>query len=149
MRESKEWGRIVPQKSRNGIITRTRTARTSTRLWIPSKHFTISDFANSPSLSTPSLSTTSSTASTKSSLFEDLADEARFRSLTDMKWGEFSFIGFGDGTVAPSKLEFDLTESAQCTGCETSYAHMGRFQLCWIQQERFVLECRSAIFRTH
>jgi hypothetical protein len=38
--------------------------------------------------------------------------EDRFRSLTDLKWGEFESIGFnhlGD----EKKLQFDLTESAR------------------------------------
>lgn len=42
--------------------------------------------------------------------------EDRFRSLTDLKWGEFESMGFGglgaDGE-AERKLQFDLTESAR------------------------------------
>lgn len=30
-----------------------------------------------------------------------------------MKWGEFSLFGFGDGSAAPSALQFDLTEGAR------------------------------------
>ena len=63
-------------------------------------------------LSTPALST-SSTSSGRSSLFDDPSEEAKFRSLTDMKWGEFTALGFGDGAAAPSALKFDLTEGAR------------------------------------
>lgn len=69
----------------------------------------------------PSISAASSYASTKSSfLGEDLLSsregEDRFRSLTDLKWGEFETMGFGglgiDDTTN-NKLKFDLTESAR------------------------------------
>ena len=75
VRESKEWGRIAPQKSRNGIDRiepRYSDAYRKKLDLAPGFHPSISLFptsANSSSLSTPSLSTTSSTASTKSSLF--------------------------------------------------------------------------------
>jgi hypothetical protein len=42
--------------------------------------------------------------------------EDRFRSLTDMKWGEFESLGFS--SVVDKKLQFDLTESAR-TVCES------------------------------
>ncbi|KAF8631654.1 hypothetical protein AX17_005056 [Amanita inopinata Kibby_2008] len=38
--------------------------------------------------------------------------EDRFRSLTDLKWGEFESMGFGE-TGNENKLQFDLTESAR------------------------------------
>ena len=38
--------------------------------------------------------------------------EDRFRSLTDLKWGEFESMGFS-GLGDDKKLEFDLTESAR------------------------------------
>ncbi|KAH8104399.1 hypothetical protein DFH11DRAFT_1733876 [Phellopilus nigrolimitatus] len=63
------------------------------------------------SLSTPSLSTASSTTSTKSSLFEDPAEEANFRSLTDMKWGEYPMLVFREFSPALTTLQFDFTES--------------------------------------
>lgn len=40
-----------------------------------------------------------------------LKDENRFRSLTDMKWGNFESLGFSD--TDSNKLAFDLTESAR------------------------------------
>jgi hypothetical protein len=40
------------------------------------------------------------------------AKDGEFKSLTDMKWGEFETIGFG-GLSDESKLQFDLTEGAR------------------------------------
>jgi len=40
-----------------------------------------------------------------------VAGEERFRSLTDLKWGEFEAMGFGESSER--KLQFDLTESAR------------------------------------
>lgn len=72
-------------------------------------------------------STASSTLSTTSTLFDDRdyfglnggltnrEGEDRFRSLTDLKWGEFESMGFGVGTDE-KKLQFDLTEGARNVG---------------------------------
>lgn len=38
-------------------------------------------------------------------------EEQRFRSLTDLKWGEFESLGFGGGDE--KRLEFDLNEGAR------------------------------------
>ena len=40
-------------------------------------------------------------------------EEERFRSLTELKWGEFEAMGFGGLDPAEKKLQFDLTESAR------------------------------------
>ena len=42
-----------------------------------------------------------------------VAGEERFRSLTELKWGEFEALGFGGLDPAEKKLQFDLTESAR------------------------------------
>jgi hypothetical protein len=42
---------------------------------------------------------------------DSVAEDERFRSLTDMRWGTFENFGFSDG--AKNKLAFDLTESAR------------------------------------
>ncbi|KAA1476451.1 hypothetical protein DENSPDRAFT_884344 [Dentipellis sp. KUC8613] len=65
---------------------------------------------------------TASTA-TSSSLSDDdpfglglakgAAGDERFRSLTDLKWGEFEQMGFGVLAADEKKLQFDLTESAR------------------------------------
>ncbi|TFY53287.1 hypothetical protein EVG20_g10185, partial [Dentipellis fragilis] len=39
--------------------------------------------------------------------------DERFRSLTDLKWGEFEQMGFGVLAADEKKLQFDLTESAR------------------------------------
>jgi hypothetical protein len=39
--------------------------------------------------------------------------EDRFRSLTDLKWGEFETMGFGGLEPDEKKLQFDLTEGAR------------------------------------
>ncbi|THG95643.1 hypothetical protein EW145_g7920, partial [Phellinidium pouzarii] len=118
MRSTKEWNRIAPEKNSFGDRMEPRYSDSyRKKLDIsPGVHPNTSlilSSAPSSSFSTPSISTASSTTSTKSSLFEDPAEEAKFRSLTDMKWGEFSFFGFGEGNAAPSALQFDLTEGAR------------------------------------
>jgi len=42
-----------------------------------------------------------------------VVEEERFRSLTELKWGEFEAMGFGGLDLAEKKLQFDLTESAR------------------------------------
>ncbi|KAI5118498.1 hypothetical protein M0805_003998 [Coniferiporia weirii] len=118
MRSTKEWNRIAPEKNKSGDRMEPRYSDAFRKKLdlLPGVHPNTSSVVSSvasSSFSTPSLSTASSTASTKSSLFEDPAEEARFRSLTDMKWGEFSFFGFGEGDAAPAALQFDLNESAR------------------------------------
>ncbi|THH15455.1 hypothetical protein EW146_g5031 [Bondarzewia mesenterica] len=74
--------------------------------------------------SSVSVSTSSSTAS--STMVDDKdylgrgkgkaetnLNEERFRSLTDLKWGEFEAMGFGGLGADEKKLQFDLTESAR------------------------------------
>ena len=53
--------------------------------------------------------------------------EDRFRSLTDLKWGEFESMGFS-GLGDEKKLQFDLTESAR-TVCPYFSAYMRVFLL--------------------
>ena len=47
-----------------------------------------------------------------------VAGEAQFRSLTELKWGEFETMGFRGLESSKKKLQFDLTESARtvCLG---------------------------------
>lgn len=79
---------------------------------------TLSSMASAPSLSMSS--TLSSANSSSSSDYFGLSSTKRsddhFRSLTDLKWGEFEDMGFssiGDD----KKLQFDLTESARQVRC--------------------------------
>ena len=70
--------------------------------------------STSSTLTPPSLSSSiSSASSVTSTLFEDKEGEERFRSLTDLKWGEFEAMGFGSLVADEKKLQFDLTESAR------------------------------------
>ena len=78
--------------------------------------------SSASTISAPSLSASISTSSTTSSLFDDKelgmlgggrTPEERFRSLTDLKWGEFEAMGFGSLVADEKKLQFDLTESAR------------------------------------
>lgn len=41
------------------------------------------------------------------------ADEAKYSSLTDMRWGEFEALGFGGGDAGGKRLQFDLNEGAR------------------------------------
>ncbi|KAG2356573.1 hypothetical protein BDR07DRAFT_1300167 [Suillus spraguei] len=70
----------------------------------------------------PGVAPASATNSTSSSLSDDRdtvtglglrEGEERFRSLTDLKWGEFEMMGFGAVAADETKLQFDLTESAR------------------------------------
>ncbi|KAG9096851.1 hypothetical protein FRC06_008265 [Ceratobasidium sp. 370] len=46
------------------------------------------------------------------------AEDAKYSSLTDMRWGEFEALGFGSGETEGKRLEFDLTEGARQTRLE-------------------------------
>ena len=90
--------------------------------------------SSASTISAPSLSASISTSSTTSSLFDDKelgmlgggrTPEERFRSLTDLKWGEFEAMGFGDLAADNKKLQFDLTESARAVSIE-SHCLLGR-----------------------
>lgn len=78
--------------------------------------------------SSPSLSSSVSTSSTTSSLFEDKdhglmgsrSPEDRFRSLTDLKWGEFEAMGFANVGADDKKLQFDLTEGARAVSASVT-----------------------------
>jgi hypothetical protein len=74
-----------------------------------------SPLGTAPSLSLSStLSSVDSNASDYFGLSPSKTDRAteKFRSLTDMKWGEFEDMGF-DNNKTEEKLRFDLTESAR------------------------------------
>ena len=47
-----------------------------------------------------------------------VAGEERFRSLTELDWGEFETMGFGGLESSEKKLQLDLTASARtvCLG---------------------------------
>ena len=141
VRNSREWGRVAPEVKRAGSSSGGGSgdrmdARYSDvyrkRMDLPPSFFPqVSTLVpvSSSALSTPSSSTSSSasgtTNSTKASSFlEEFelglsglglagkgSEESKFRSLTDMRWGQFENAGFGDGYE--EKLKFDLNESAR------------------------------------
>ncbi|KAI0781673.1 hypothetical protein BC629DRAFT_1289715 [Irpex lacteus] len=117
---SKEWDRISPPTLK---LAPRYSDSYRKRMDLPA-HFHPETGAGSSAstVSAPSLSTSISSSSTTSSLFDDKelgvlgagrTPEERFRSLTDLKWGEFEAMGFGDLAADNKKLQFDLTESAR------------------------------------
>jgi hypothetical protein len=67
------------------------------------------------SMSTAPSASSSLSSSTASTLVDDkdFIKDNDFKSLTDLKWGEFETIGFSGLGNADEKLKFDLTESAR------------------------------------
>jgi hypothetical protein len=114
---SKEWSRVAPATLR---LPPRYSEAYKKRMDLP--------LSFHPDTGTESIASTSSTASSTFSATSTLLDdrdyfglnsgfsiregEDRFRSLTDLKWGEFETMGFGVGTDE-KKLQFDLTESAR------------------------------------
>ncbi|KIL57157.1 hypothetical protein M378DRAFT_1029718 [Amanita muscaria Koide BX008] len=109
---SKEWERVapttlkLPPKYSEAFKKRMNIPQLSSRL------------APSTSSYMSSASSASSAASGPSEKFGSLTlnpreGEDRFRSLTDMRWGEFESMGFGSIGEVDKKLEFDLTEGAR------------------------------------
>lgn len=111
---SKEWERVAPPTLK--LAPRYSDAYRKRMDLAPNFHPDTGAGSTSSSVSAPSLSSSVSSVSSATSLDElgTLArpGEDRFRSLTDLKWGEFEIMGFGDLTD-DKKLQFDLTESAR------------------------------------
>jgi hypothetical protein len=113
---SKEWSRVAPPMLK---LPPRYSENYKKRMDLPLS-FHPDTGAGTDSIS----SIASSTLSATSTLFDDRdyfglnngfstrEGEDRFRSLTDLKWGEFESMGFGVGTDE-KKLQFDLTESAR------------------------------------
>ncbi|KAI0067395.1 hypothetical protein BV25DRAFT_1819719 [Artomyces pyxidatus] len=74
-----------------------------------------------PQLGAGTVNSVSSSSTSSASSGEDyfglgkgaIGGEERFRSLTDLKWGEFEALGFGGLDSNEKKLQFDLTEGAR------------------------------------
>jgi hypothetical protein len=119
---SKEWERIAPTTLK---LPPRYSEAYKKRMDMPAQFHPETGPGNSvgsPSVSTaPSYSSNTSTG-TSASLLADQdyfglglggrEGEDRFRSLTDLKWGEFESMGFS-GLGDEKKLQFDLTESAR------------------------------------
>jgi len=64
-----------------------------------------------------------------------VAGEERFRSLTELKWGEFEAMGFG-GLDPAKKLQFDLTEGAQAVRLDYRLCSVTNVHLPCCSRER-------------
>ncbi|KAH8105374.1 hypothetical protein BXZ70DRAFT_887431 [Cristinia sonorae] len=112
---SKEWDRIAPPTLK--LAPRYSDAYRKRMVLPPNFH----PDTGTSSPAAPSLTSSVSTASTVSSFLDDgelgllghKPEEDRFRSLTDLKWGEFEAMGFGGLDSGEKKLQFDLTEGAR------------------------------------
>lgn len=149
---SKEWDRISPPTLK---LAPRYSDSFRKRMDLPSNFHP--DMGSGSSTSTissaPSLSSSISTSSTTSSLFDDKepglhigsrTPEDRFRSLTDLKWGEFESLGFG-GLSDTKKLEFDLTESARAVSTASfRYRPLCIDRLCLICSMYTRFQARSA-----
>jgi hypothetical protein len=69
--------------------------------------------ATAPSGSVSSTSSSGSSVPVDDDYFGLGKEDERFRSLTDLKWGEFEAMGFGGLASDEKKLQFDLTETAR------------------------------------
>ncbi|KZT64696.1 hypothetical protein DAEQUDRAFT_678109 [Daedalea quercina L-15889] len=112
---SKEWERVAPPTLK--LPPRYSDAYRKRMDLPPNFHPDTGAGSTSSSVNAPSLSSSVSSASSAPSSLDEhglltRSGEDRFRSLTDLKWGEFEIMGFGDLTD-DKKLQFDLTEGAR------------------------------------
>ncbi|KAI0739692.1 hypothetical protein C8Q80DRAFT_1111575 [Daedaleopsis nitida] len=109
---SKEWERIAPPTLK---LPPRYSDSYKKRMDLPLNFYPDTGSGSTAStLTPPSLSSSiSSASSVGSTLFEDKEGEERFRSLTDLRWGEFESMGFGNIVADDKKLQFDLTEGAR------------------------------------
>ncbi|TFY57804.1 hypothetical protein EVJ58_g6801 [Rhodofomes roseus] len=111
---SREWERVAPPTLK--LPPRYSDAYHKRMDLAPNFHPDTGAGSTSSSVSAPSLTSSVSSASSGTSMDEHgllaRSGEERFRSLTDLKWGEFEMMGFGDQTD-DKKLQFDLTEGAR------------------------------------
>jgi hypothetical protein len=105
---SKEWERIAPPTLK--LSPRYSDSYRKRMNLAPSFH---PDTGPGLSSLQSSLSSTSSTTPKDDGPLLMKPGEDRFRSLTDLKWGEFEESGFGDVLADEKKLQFDLTEGAR------------------------------------
>ncbi|KAH9850430.1 hypothetical protein C2E23DRAFT_835083 [Lenzites betulinus] len=113
---SREWERIAPPTLK--LPPRYSDAYKKRMDMPPTFHpdtGTVSAASSPPPSLTSSISSASSAGST---LFDEkehglIGGEDRFRSLTDLRWGQFEASGFGSVVADEKKLQFDLTESAR------------------------------------
>ncbi|KAI0271985.1 hypothetical protein BGY98DRAFT_1108804 [Russula aff. rugulosa BPL654] len=100
--QSRDWERLAPRYADSY----------KKRMDLPSNFHPHPGIASS-SASISSSTTISTLGDSPTEYFGTVAGEERFRSLTDLKWGEFEAMGFGGLETGEKKLQFDLTESAR------------------------------------
>lgn len=115
---SKEWGRIVPPSLK--LLPRYSEAFKKRMNMSASFNPDLGPGTLQPSSvsSVPSTSSYTSSISVGTSIVGGREVDARFRSLTDLKWGEFESLGFSG--LGEKPLQFDLTESAR-TVCSSVF----------------------------
>ncbi|KAF9530828.1 hypothetical protein CPB83DRAFT_921224 [Crepidotus variabilis] len=112
---SKEWDRIAPAT----LKMTPRYSETYKKRMVMPPNFnpdlapgTVPSMSPSSSQHPPAMSQSALLPDTDYFGLSGREGEDRFRSLTDLKWGEFESLGFND-TADDKKLQFDLTESAR------------------------------------
>lgn len=119
---SKEWERVAPSALK---LPPRYSEAYKKRMDMSSNFHPDTGAGSNPIMTVPS--TSSSISSQSSTLLGDDKDysglgnglmgnragEDKFRSLTDLKWGEFEEMGFGGLGTDEKKLQFDLTEGAR------------------------------------
>ncbi|KAI0052824.1 hypothetical protein FA95DRAFT_1569065 [Auriscalpium vulgare] len=128
VKSASTWASRGPQAASNGLLTAKEWERVSvptlklTPRYADSYKKRMDMAPNFHPQTGPGSSLTSSLSSSTSSSTEDyfglggkpqIGGEERFRSLTDLKWGEFEALGFGGLDQNEKKLQFDLTEGAR------------------------------------
>ncbi|QRV95888.1 hypothetical protein RhiJN_23906 [Ceratobasidium sp. AG-Ba] len=105
-----EWLRVVPKHSGlQAKYTDSYRKRLDISVPAPDSRGPSSDNGHGGWLSSETSSLTAPTTGT---------EDAKYSSLTDMRWGEFEALGFGGLEAEGKRLEFDLTESARQTRLE-------------------------------
>jgi Domain of unknown function (DUF1708) len=107
---SKEWERISPPTMK---LQPRYSDNYRKRMNLPTAFHPDTGPGSSIFNSSSSITSTVSSFNTVSEEDGTLVDEDRFRSLTDLKWGEFEASGFGSMVADGKTLQFDLTEGAR------------------------------------
>ena len=117
---SKEWERIAP----SALKLQPRYSEGYKKRMDMSANF---HPHTSPTIGMSSATSSTSSATSRSSDANGLGirpGEDRFRTLTDLKWGEFEAMGFGAMEADEKKLQFDLNESERMVSSRDRYYGM-------------------------
>ena len=113
---SKEWERIAPSALK---LQPRYSEGYKKRMDMPANFHPYTGPMNGmPSATSSTSSATSTSSDEKDRLGLGIRQgEDRFRTLTELKWGEFETMGFGTTGADEKKLQFDLTESERMVSC--------------------------------